>query len=299
MNAKLSLILAMVIFGTLPIFVRHIPLSSQEIVLGRLIFALIFLLSVRLWQVWRKRQAEQNSPSPAAPSLTRTLGSKEGLLLLLSGLALGANWIFLFEAYALTTVSVATLCYYMAPLLMIIFSALVYKERPARVLYAAFPLCLAGFALLVGFQADGANNMHGVLFGLAAALFYAAVVMLNKGIRGVAGMDKVLLQFCAAFIVFAPYQLISGGISLFSLPLEPLLFLLAIGFVHTGFAYCLYFSAVSTLKGQDVAVLSYIDPLVAVLLSVLLLGEGMNPWQMAGAALILGSTLWCQLKENN
>ena len=128
-----------------------------------------------------------------------------------------------------------------------------------------------------------------------AAVFYATVILLNKSIHQVEGIHRTFLQFLSAIVVLIPYVLSTNGITLSSLNAVGWVNLLIVGLVHTGITYCLYFSSLKELPGQEAAILSYIDPLVAVLVSVTLLGESMTAMQVIGGALILGFTLLNEL----
>ena len=143
----------------------------------------------------------------------------------------------------------------------------------------------------------GGADVRGVIFGLGAAAFYAAVILLNKFIRSVAGIQRTFLQFLAAIVILIPYVAATGGVSLGTLDACGWVCLLIVGFFHTGVTYCLYFSALRELPGQEVALLSYMDPLVAVIVSVTVLGEPVTAPQLVGGALILGFTLWNELPE--
>ena len=130
---------------------------------------------------------------------------------------------------------------------------------------------------------------------MGAACFYDTVILMNKFIKGVEGIHRTFLQFLAAIIVLAPYVALTGGVTLGGLDSMGWICLLIVGLIHTGVTYCMYFSALKELPGQKAAILSYIDPLVAVLISVSLLGESMTLWQVIGGGLILGFTLWNEL----
>lgn len=269
----------MLIFGTLAPFVRNIPLSSGALALCRAVMAALLVggyLAVR--------------------GELHTLRSvrRDGALLLLSGAAMGVNWILLFEAYRYTTVSVATLSYYFAPVLVTLACPLLFRERMTARQLVCFLASTLGLVLVIGADLGGGERT-GVLFGLGAACFYAAVILLNKFIRSVAGIQRTFLQFLAAIAVLVPYVLARGGLSLASLGGVGWLCLLVVGFFHTGVTYCLYFSALRVLPGQEVAVLSYLDPLTAVVVSVAVLGESITASQLVGGALILGFTLWNEL----
>lgn len=281
-RARGMLCTSMVIFGTLGLFTRHIALSSGALALCRAVLAAL-LVGVRL-------AVTRQLPDPRAIR-------KELPLLLLSGAAMGINWILLFQAYRYTTISAATLSYYFAPVLVTLACPVLFRERLTRRQVLCFVMSTLGLVLLtgVGDLSAGSGHLLGIAFGLGAAAFYAAVMLLNKFIRNVTGLHRTLVQFLAAILVLTPYVACTGGVQLGALDGPGWLCLLVVGLVHTGVTYCLYFSSLKELRGQEAAMLSYIDPLVAVLVSVLVLGESITPVQLAGGALILGFTLWNEL----
>jgi drug/metabolite transporter (DMT)-like permease len=232
---------------------------------------------------------------------------KELLLLAASGIAMGFNWILLFEAYKYTTISMATLSYYAAPILITLASTFIFREPLTRVKTLCFIMSTAGILLITLKGSDAADTSSagvmsgmgtdhiGILFGLGAAVLYASVVLLNKLIRNVDGIQRTFLQFVAAVVTLFPYVMLTGGIHLGGLNRTGWILLLIVGLLHTGVAYCMYFSSLQHVPGQEAAVLSYIDPLLAVILSVLVLHEPMNGWQLLGGAMILGFTLLNEL----
>ena len=143
----------------------------------------------------------------------------------------------------------------------------------------------------VGGMEKSGSNIIGIGFGLAAAVFYATVIILNKFIKNVTGIDRTLIQFFAAIIVLIPYITLTTGINIGSLDKIGIMSIIILGLLHTGISYCLYFASLKDLKGQEAAILSYIDPLVAIIVSVTILGEGINSIQIIGGVMILGFTL--------
>ena len=284
-RARLSLILSMAAFGTLAPFVRNIAVTSGELALYRAILAAIligtFLILTR-----------QTIPF-------RSLG-KELYLLLFSGVAMGFNWILLFEAYKYTTVAISTLSYYFAPVIVTVVCPFLFKEKMTGRQILCFVMSTLGLALVVGITdlGSGGNDAVGVAFGLGAAVLYATVILLNKFIKGVTGIHRTFLQFLAAIAVLTPYVLFTSGMNLGSLNGTGWVCLLVVGLVHTGITYCMYFSSLKELPGQEAAILSYVDPLVAVVIGVLLLKEPLNWQQLVGGALILGFTLWNELEPS-
>lgn len=272
----------MVSFGTLAPFVRNISVSSGELALYRAVLAALLIGSFLVI-------TKQNTSF-------RGLG-KELYLLLFSGMAMGFNWILLFEAYKYTTVAIATLSYYFAPVIVTLVCPLLFHEKMTKKQILCFIMSTFGLALVIGITnlGRGGNDARGIVFGLGAALLYATVVLLNKFIKGVTGIHRTLLQFLAAILVLLPYVLFTGGIQLVNLDFTGWSCLLVVGFVHTGLTYCLYFTALKDLSGQEAAILSYMDPLVAVIIGVLILKEPLSWQQLAGGLLILGFTLLNEL----
>lgn len=281
-NARMMLIISMAVFGTIGLFVRYIPLASGEIALYRAVLAAV-LIGIYLLVTGQKIPFQSIK--------------KEVPLLLSSGMAMGINWILLFEAYKYTTVSVATLSYYFAPVIVTVVCPFLFRERLTRKQIICFVMSTLGLVMITGIGEVGKSgtDMKGILFGLGAASFYAAVILLNKFIKEVAGIHRTFLQFLAAIIILVPYAAMTSGMNLHVLNGTGWSMLLIVGFVHTGITYCMYFSSLKELPGQKAAILSYIDPLVAVLVSVCLLGETMTMWQLSGGILILGFTLWNEL----
>lgn len=274
------MIVSMAIFGTIGAFVREISLSSGELALLRALMALILIGGYLLIR---------------GGKISLDLSRKDLFLLLLSGGAMGINWILLFEAYKHTTVSVATLSYYFAPVIVTVVCPLIFKERLKARQALCFIISTVGLVMILGVGSLGGDDTVGVLFGLGAAVFYASVMLLNKFIKGASDLHRTFLQILAAAVVLLPYVMISGGVNLGGLNGGGIICLITVGVIHTGVAYCLYFSAIKDLPGQKAALLSYIDPLVAVIISVLLLGEKMTALQAIGGLMILGATLFSEL----
>ncbi len=281
---RLGFMLSMVIFGTMAPFVRAIGVSSGELALYRAVLAFV-LIGFVLLVTGQKLPLKQIK--------------KSILILLLSGAAMGFNWIFLFEAYKYTTVSVATLSYYFAPVLVTVLCPVLFKEKMKPLNWLCFIFSSLGLVLLTGIGdlSKGQQHFTGVAFGLCAAVFYAAVMILNKFIKDVTGLHRTVLQFLSAIVVLIPYVALTGGTNLHALTATGWACLLTVGIVHTGITYCLYFSCLKALPGQKAAILSYIDPLVAVVISVTVLHEAITLPQIIGGSLILGFTLLNELKS--
>jgi len=281
-KARLELIISMTVFGTIGIFVRNIPLLSGEVALYRAVLAALMLCAY--FALARRK-------------IDFAKIKKELWLLFASGAAMGINWILLFEAYKYTSISAATLSYYFAPVLVTVLCPLLFKEKLGARQIICFVMSTIGVVLVIGIKnlSSGGRDLIGILFGLGAALFYAAVVLINKHIKTVSGIERTFLQFVAATVVLLPYVACSGGFNITSLDARGLIFLLIVGLVHTGITYCLYFSSLRELPGQEAAILSYIDPAVAVIVSIVFLGEAISPLQIVGGVLIIGFAVWNEI----
>ena len=282
LDARLKIMLAMLIWGTIGLFVRNIDVASSELALYRAVCATVMIGG---YLVITK------------DSIPFGKIKKELPLLLASGVALGFNWIFLFQAYKYTTISLATLSYYFAPVIVTVVCPILFKEKLGLKQWLCFAMSTVGLVMITGLGdlSGGSSSLLGIMFGLAAASLYATVVLLNKFIKNVEGIHRTLLQFVAAVIVLLPYVCVTNGIHLDKLSATGWVYLLIVGLVHTGLTYCLYFPSLKEVSGQKAAILSYIDPFVAVLLSVVVLGETMTMTQALGGLLILGFTLYNEL----
>jgi RarD protein len=293
-GALLMLASSMLIFGTIGLFRRYIPLSSGLLAFSRGILGAVFLglfLIIRRLSEQRCKTGNdgdiQESRTPACELPLRIL-----FLLILSGALIGVNWILLFEAYNYTTVATATLCYYMQPTIVILLSPLFFHERlTAKKLVCAF-LAVLGMFLVSGAAGEGipqGDAFRGILCGLGAAVLYAAVVIMNKCIRNIDPYLKTILQLASASVCLLPYLAVTGQLSYVKLDGFSLFMLLVVGIVHTGIAYTLYFGSTDGLKAQTIALFSYIDPVSALFISVLFLHEPMGAAGLVGAVLILGA----------
>ncbi|MBE6790275.1 MAG: EamA/RhaT family transporter [Ruminococcaceae bacterium] len=281
-DSRLMLIISMAIFGTIGLFRRSIDISSGELAFYRAVLASVF---IGLFLLVTKNRIPFGKIKKQLP------------VLIISGIAMAFNWILLFEAYNYTTVSVATLSYYFAPVIVTVLCPILFKEKMGMKQWLCFIMSTFGIVLITGIGSfdTGSNHFLGILFGLGAACLYATVIILNKFTKGVDGIHRTFIQFVSAVIALCPYVLFTSGINITSLDKKGIALLLVVGLVHTGITYCMYFSSLKDLTGQKAAILSYIDPLVAVLCSALILHETMTVTQMIGGVLILGFTLWNEL----
>ncbi len=281
--SKIKLISSMLVFGTIGIFRSYIPYSSGLIAFVRGVMGMLFLLLVIV--IGRKK--------------IDLLAIRKNLpLLCLSGAFIGFNWILLFEAYRYTTVATATLCYYMAPVIVIIFSPLILKERLTLKKGLCAISAILGMTVISGIFGDASSDIRGILFGLAAAALYASVIFLNKFIKDIGDYEKTLIQLGTAAIAILPYILLTENISEISFDTRSTLLLVIVGILHTGIAYTLYFGSISRLGAQTAAIFSYIDPVVAVILSAIIL-KSFGITDLVGSILIIGAAVFSEISFKN
>lgn len=287
MKSKLKIITAMLIFGSIGVFVRNINLSSSEIAFLRGIIGSIFLIIASFF-------------SREKISFIKIKNNIK--LLILSGSAIGVNWIFLFQAYKYTTISNATLSYYFAPIFVVILSPIILKEKLTPLKMGCVITAMIGLFLVVNISGNGTSNFNnqlvGILYGLSAAVLYASVILMNKFIKNLSGFETTLVQLMIATIVLLPYVLIKDQMNFTSVNFNSFIYIMILGIVHTGLAYYLYFTAIKQLKGYSIAVLSYIDPISAVIIASVFLGEKMSYIQAIGGILILGATFLSERQES-
>ena len=281
-------IAALLLFGSNGLVASLIPLPSLHIVLLRTLIGSLFLLAVAMLSGIRFSFLQHR---------------RQFLFLVASGAALGAGWIFLFEAYVRIGVSLASLLYYCGPVLVMALSPLLFRERLTAKALVGFGAVLLGVVLING--CSGASlDAWGIACGLLSALLYAIMVICSKKAPDITGLENSALQIASAFLTVALWGLLQEGPSLFGGILSELQAAglakslppaLVLGLVNTGLGCYLYFSAIGRLRVQTVAVCGYLEPLSAVLFSILFLGETLRLPQVLGAVLILGGALWGEL----
>ena len=279
MKEKASMILSMVVFGTIGIFVNYIGLPSGVIAFFRGITGATVILLVMLLT---GRKVDFKAVKNKLP------------VLLASGVAIGFNWILLFEAYRFTGIPVATVCYYTAPIIVVIASTFIFKDRLRAKQIICVLVALVGVALVSGvFQSDS-SKITGVLCGLGAAVLYASVMIMNKFMGNVEVYERTVIQLASAGLVVLPYALFTMGD--ISINQKAAILLVVVGVVHTGFAYLLYFGAIKKLNSRTTAILSYIDPASAIILSSLVFMQLPTVYEFIGVVLIMTAAVLSEIK---
>lgn len=276
----LMLVTSMLIFGTIGLIRRYIPLPSALIAFIRGIIGGLFILPFAL-----RRKGDRIS--------------RRGMILLVTaGILIGFNWVLLFEAYNYTTVAVATLCYYMQPTIVTLLSPAVLGEKLTirKVLCAA--VAVAGMVLVSGVtdsSGAGGGDIRGILFGLGAAVLYSADILINKSVAEGDVYRRTATELLSAGLVLIPYLALTDGFRTEGTGPAAVILLIVAGIIHTGVAYLLYFGSLNRLSAQSAAILSYIDPVSALLFSALFLREPLSPAGIIGAVMIIGSALISEL----
>lgn len=271
---------AMLVFGTIGLFVKNIGFPSSFISLARALTGSIFIALFMLF---------------SGHGLDKKSVFKNLKLLIPSGIAMAFNWICLFEAYRFTGVAVGTLCYYMAPVIVVVLSPVFLKEKLTTINITSVLAAVVGAVLISGVVSGSAKSAKGILLGLAAAALYSTVVMINKFVKNLSPIETTFVQLSTAAVTMIPYILLTEDITTFVFDRRSVIFTLIVGVFHTGIVYMMYFSSVQKIPAQTTAVFSYIDPVTAIILSAVVLGERLDAVQLIGTFLILAATLFNEL----
>lgn len=271
---------AMLVFGTIGLFVKNIGFPSSFISFARALTGSIFIALFMLF---------------SGHGLDKKSVLKNLKLLIPSGIAMAFNWICLFEAYRFTGVAVGTLCYYMAPVIVVVLSPVFLKEKLTAINVTSVLAAVVGAVLISGVVSGSAKSAKGILFGLAAAALYSTVVMINKFVKNLSPIETTFVQLSTAAVTMIPYILLTEDVTTFVFDKRSVIFTLIVGVFHTGIVYMIYFSSVQKIPAQTTAVFSYIDPVTAIILSAVVLGERLDAVQLIGTFLILAATLFNEL----
>lgn len=287
-KATIKVLIAMLLWGSLGVFVKNISLDSVEIAFFRGIIGSVFLGIVLLIRMQNNKKLEENNK---LEDENKKPGKKSIIILIISGMAIGFNWVFLFNSYNYITVANATIVYYLAPVIVIFVSPIFLKEKLTLKKVLAVICAMIGLVLIVrtGSSNGNVNLTQGIINAFAAACLYASVIILNKFIKNVDDYTKTFIQLFMASMVLLPWVIYRNNI-IFDSP-KSIILIAILGIAHTGIAYCLYFSAMKELKAQSIAILGYLDPVSSVVFSIFLLKEPFFVYQLIGGVIILLSAI--------
>lgn len=274
---------ALLLFGSNGVIASNIALPSYEIVLLRTLIGSLFLLVVFKF---------------SGQQLTFYKNKRSGLFLCISAIAMGASWMLLYEAYQHVGVSIASLAYYCEPVIVMILAPLLFNERLTWAKAAGFASVLLG-AFFVNWQAlDDGKTVWGLFCGGMSAIMYAIMVIFNKKTQNISGAENSLVQLFVGFLVVATFIGFNQGLTLHHSAVNWMPVLL-LGLLNTGLGCYLYFSSITVLPVQTVAICGYLEPLAAVFFSVFLLHESLQPLQILGAILIISGAVFSECAEQS
>lgn len=277
-QAYIKYLLALLLFGSNGVVASYISLTSYEIVFLRSLIGSILLIS--LFKL-------------ADNKIDLTKNKRHLLYLIISGVAMGVSWIFLYEAYQQIGVSIASLAYYCGPVIVMLLSPLLFNERFTLPKVGGFVAVLCGI-LLINTQAihDG-KTPWGLFCGVMSAIMYAFMVIFNKKAHSITGMKNAMLQLIISFLTVAVFLGFRQGF-IIHVSRSDWIPILILGLLNTGIGCYLYFSSIASLPVQSVAVCGYLEPLSAIAFSALLLKEILQLIQMLGAVLVIGGSIFAE-----
>ena len=290
-KATIKVLIAMLLWGSLGVFVKNISLESVEISFFRGIIGSIFLGIVLLIKMRSKKKSDEDIYLETSKNEYKKKDKKSIIVLIISGMAIGFNWVFLFNSYNYITVANATIVYYLAPVIVIFVSPIFLKEKLTLKKVLSVICSMIGLVLIVrtGQSSSNINLTQGIINAFLAACLYASVIILNKFIKNVDDYTKTFIQLFMASMVLLPWVIYRNNI-IFDSP-KSIILIAILGIAHTGIAYCLYFSAMKELKAQSIAILGYLDPVSSVVFSIFLLKEPFFVYQLIGGVIILASAI--------
>lgn len=292
-KATIKVLIAMLLWGSLGVFVKNISLDSVEIAFFRGIIGSAFLGVLLLVKMQGKKNLQSEDIE------TNKSDKKNFIVLAISGMAIGLNWVFLFNSYNYITVANSTIVYYLAPVIVIFVSPIFLKEALTLKKVVAVICAMLGLVLILKTQGGSSANIDltkGIINAFAAACLYASVVIMNKFIKNVDDYKKTFIQLFMASLVLLPWVVLRNQIT-FDGP-KSIILILILGIAHTGIAYSLYFSAMKDLEAQSIAILGYLDPVSSILFSIFLLREPFSVWQLIGGAVILIAAFVAERQPN-
>ena len=271
----LKYIFALLLFGSNGIVASLIHLSSYEIVLLRTLIGSLLLIAIFFI---------------AREKLTFYKYKTQSVFLAISGIAMGTSWIFLYEAYDEIGVSLASLDYYCGPVIVMILSPILFGEKLTKIKVCSFLVVLVGIFLVNGTAFENGVSVWGLACGLLSAVCYSLMVMFNKKAKDITGLENSMLQLFVAFLTVAIFVSIKQGYRM-EIDTQSIIPILVLGLLNTGIGCYFYFSSIGKLPVQTVAICGYLEPLSAVVFSVIFLKETMLPIQIIGAVLIIGGAM--------
>ncbi|WP_107950644.1 DMT family transporter [Lysinibacillus parviboronicapiens] len=288
MYAKIKFAISMAIFGSVGLFSEKTGLRSIELVFVRCLCASILLGTI--WGISTLKTKQQREIA---------IPHREYLLALLCGVFLIVNWVFFFRSLEVMPITVAVSIYHLAPVIVLLLGSVIFKEKITKIGLVFFFVCFLGTLLvggihqhttMVGFLSTG------VLWAFAAAFFYALTSITGKGIKMLSPLLTTVIQTSLGILLLMPLVDWSNFIHL---TVENWFYILVTGFIHTGFVFYLFFSSLRELKAQTIAILVFVDPVVAILLDATILNYRPDVYQILGVFLVFVGISYSPKKERS
>lgn len=276
---KTHFLLLMCLFGLMGPVVRAISLPSPAIACLRAWIAGAVLIA---YIILSKRDIKKEETV------------KSAVPMILCGVFLAIDWIGLFEAYEYTTIATATVCYYMSPVFVFAFSPLLLGEKYTLKHILCILTAFIGMMFVSGMIENGIpeiSEIKGVLFALAGAAAYGGIVLVNKKRPEGDPVARTVIQLATAALLTTPYVMAKGSFSGAGIIGKDILFLAILGILFTAVTYIRYFTLILRIPARTIAIFSYADPVVAVLLSVFFLGEPISVYGIIGTVLVIGAAV--------
>lgn len=283
LKAKIQYIISLCLFGTTGLILRWTILPSELMVFARGLLGSCLLLTF----------LHLRGAKLSQEAIRKNLG-----WLIFGGVSLGLNWVFLFAAYRYTTVAIASLCNYTAPLMVLVLAPFVFRERLTWFKVICILAAAAGITLISNpFAGEAAADLTGILLGMGAALGFVGIIVGNKKVKDISPLDKVIVQLFLSAMTALPYVLYQNWGKSIPVDVPSILWLGVLIVLHTGVAYMFYFSAIGELPVQSIALWGYIEPVVSVLCSALILAEPLGVFGVIGSALVIGAALISEITD--
>ncbi|MFZ2314898.1 MAG: EamA family transporter [Gammaproteobacteria bacterium] len=261
----LGLILSMILWGTLGLFVLWSGMAAVDVAFYR---CLIGALVMGCWMIKSKEKIEIDKNFPVVA---------------LAGICLVLNWIFLFKSFQVSSITIGNMSYYLQPVILIILGIFFYNEKVSFKQWIFILLALCGVLLTMDLhQLNSPNVVLGATFALFAALLYSFVTLLMKRVN-LSYFKVIFIQLSIGMLILLPF------VHFQPLSLVAIVCLVVIGTVHTLLAYFLYYGAIKKTDLTKVAILSYLDPIVAIASDILFFNRQLDVYQIIGIFLTFGA----------
>jgi len=279
---RIKLVLVMIIWGSLGVFTKSIPLSALSLAFLRASIALPVL-----FVVMKMKKADKLKWTLLKPYL-------------ISGILLGFGWLTLFYGFKNTSIASAVIIYNMSPVYVMIFAPLALKETISKIQVAVILTSFLGLFLIVGHNLLEGYGYMGMLLSAVSGMIYASIVLINRSIKvRVDNQTATFVQIFTAMLVLLPFVLIEGNLlTAVHLDAKAAIYTILLGVLHTGVAYTMFFSLYTNMKSVEIISYSYLEPLFGILFSVIFMGETLIFTQIIGGILILGSTFIGEMLKN-